>query len=47
MTSAAGLIGQEFCAACAASKFALEGWMESLRPMAMSAIAVAKQASSS
>ncbi|MFK0085190.1 SDR family NAD(P)-dependent oxidoreductase [Glutamicibacter sp. NPDC090743] len=31
ITSAAGLIGQEFCAAYAATKFALEGWMESLR----------------
>lgn len=31
VTSAAGLLGQEFCAAYAASKFALEGWMESLR----------------
>lgn len=31
ITSAAGIIGQEFCAAYAASKFALEGWMESLR----------------
>ena len=31
ITSAAGLMGQEFCAAYAASKFALEGWMESLR----------------
>ena len=31
VTSMAGLIGQEFCAAYAASKFALEGWMESLR----------------
>lgn len=31
VTSAAGLIGQEFVAAYAASKFALEGWMESLR----------------
>jgi NAD(P)-dependent dehydrogenase (short-subunit alcohol dehydrogenase family) len=31
ITSAAGLIGQEFCAAYAASKFALEGWMESIR----------------
>jgi NAD(P)-dependent dehydrogenase (short-subunit alcohol dehydrogenase family) len=30
ITSAAGLMGQEFCAAYAASKFALEGWMESL-----------------
>ncbi|WP_449372596.1 SDR family NAD(P)-dependent oxidoreductase [Arthrobacter psychrolactophilus] len=31
VTSAAGIIGQEFCAAYAASKFALEGWMESLQ----------------
>jgi len=31
VTSAAGLMGQEFCAAYAPSKFALEGWMESLR----------------
>ena len=31
MTSLAGLIGQEFVVAYAASKFALEGWMESLR----------------
>jgi NAD(P)-dependent dehydrogenase (short-subunit alcohol dehydrogenase family) len=31
VTSLAGLIGQEFVAAYAASKFALEGWMESLR----------------
>ncbi|WP_347343673.1 SDR family oxidoreductase [Jatrophihabitans telluris] len=31
VTSTAGLIGQEFCAAYAASKFALEGWLESLR----------------
>lgn len=30
-SSAAGIIGQEFCAAYAASKFAVEGWMESLR----------------
>ena len=30
VTSAAGLMGQEFCAAYAPSKFALEGWMESL-----------------
>ena len=30
ITSAAGLMGQEFVAAYAASKFALEGWMESL-----------------
>ena len=31
ISSTAGLVGQEFCAAYAASKFALEGWMESLR----------------
>ncbi len=31
ISSAAGLIGQEFVAAYAASKFAVEGWMESLR----------------
>ena len=31
ISSAAGIIGQEFCAAYAASKFALEGWMESFR----------------
>jgi NAD(P)-dependent dehydrogenase (short-subunit alcohol dehydrogenase family) len=31
VTSLAGLIGQEFVAAYAASKFALEGWMQSLR----------------
>jgi len=31
ITSAAGLMGQEFVSAYAASKFALEGWMESLR----------------
>jgi NAD(P)-dependent dehydrogenase (short-subunit alcohol dehydrogenase family) len=30
-SSAAGIIGQEFCAAYAASKFAIEGWTESLR----------------
>jgi NAD(P)-dependent dehydrogenase (short-subunit alcohol dehydrogenase family) len=30
-SSVAGIIGQEFVAAYAASKFALEGWMESLR----------------
>jgi NAD(P)-dependent dehydrogenase (short-subunit alcohol dehydrogenase family) len=30
-SSTAGIVGQEFCAAYAASKFALEGWMESLR----------------
>ena len=32
MSSTAGLVGQEFCTAYAASKFALEGWMESLAP---------------
>ena len=31
ITSSAGLVGSEFAAAYAASKFALEGWMESLR----------------
>ncbi|MEW1718111.1 SDR family oxidoreductase [Streptomyces sp. NPDC093109] len=31
LSSAAGLIGQEFCVAYAASKFGVEGWMESLR----------------
>jgi NAD(P)-dependent dehydrogenase (short-subunit alcohol dehydrogenase family) len=31
ITSTGGLVGQEFCAAYSASKFALEGWMESLR----------------
>ncbi|MBJ7291883.1 SDR family oxidoreductase, partial [Williamsia sp.] len=31
ITSTAALVGQEFCAAYASSKFALEGWMESLR----------------
>jgi NAD(P)-dependent dehydrogenase (short-subunit alcohol dehydrogenase family) len=31
ITSTAGLIGQEFVVAYAASKFALEGWMEALR----------------
>jgi NAD(P)-dependent dehydrogenase (short-subunit alcohol dehydrogenase family) len=44
VTSTAGLIGQEFCAAYAASKFALEGWMESLRfdlaPYGISTMAV-------
>src|SRR3954454_11862874 len=32
ISSTAGLIGQEFCTAYAASKFALEGWSESLTP---------------
>jgi NAD(P)-dependent dehydrogenase (short-subunit alcohol dehydrogenase family) len=31
ITSLAGIVGQEFCSAYAASKFGLEGWMESLR----------------
>jgi NAD(P)-dependent dehydrogenase (short-subunit alcohol dehydrogenase family) len=32
ISSTAGISGQEFCTAYAASKFALEGWMESLTP---------------
>ena len=32
ISSGAGLAGFEFCSAYAASKFGLEGWMESLRP---------------
>jgi NAD(P)-dependent dehydrogenase (short-subunit alcohol dehydrogenase family) len=32
LSSTAGLIGQEFTSAYAASKFAVEGWMESLTP---------------
>jgi len=32
ISSSAGLAGFEFCSAYAASKFGLEGWMESLRP---------------
>ena len=32
ISSTAGLVGQEFVSAYAASKFALEGWMESLTP---------------
>jgi len=31
ISSTAGLVGYEFCSAYAASKFAVEGWMESLR----------------
>ncbi|GAA2680658.1 SDR family oxidoreductase [Nonomuraea recticatena] len=31
ISSTAGLVGMEFCAAYAASKFGVEGWMESLR----------------
>jgi NAD(P)-dependent dehydrogenase (short-subunit alcohol dehydrogenase family) len=32
ISSTAGLAGQEFCTAYAASKFAVEGWIESLTP---------------
>jgi len=32
ISSSAGLVGFEFCTAYAASKFGLEGWMESLAP---------------
>ena len=32
ISSGAGIMGFEFCSAYAASKFGLEGWMESLRP---------------
>jgi NAD(P)-dependent dehydrogenase (short-subunit alcohol dehydrogenase family) len=32
MSSTAGIVGQEFVSAYAASKFALEGWLESLTP---------------
>jgi NAD(P)-dependent dehydrogenase (short-subunit alcohol dehydrogenase family) len=32
VSSTAGLLGFEFCSAYAASKFGLEGWMESLQP---------------
>src|SRR3954451_6083509 len=32
ISSTAGISGQEFCSAYAASKFGLEGWMESLTP---------------
>jgi NAD(P)-dependent dehydrogenase (short-subunit alcohol dehydrogenase family) len=31
ITSTADIVGQEFCSAYAASKFGVEGWMESLR----------------
>jgi len=31
ISSTAGIVGQEFCSAYAASKFGVEGWMESLR----------------
>jgi NAD(P)-dependent dehydrogenase (short-subunit alcohol dehydrogenase family) len=30
ISSSAGLVGFEFCTACSASKFGLEGWMEAL-----------------
>jgi NAD(P)-dependent dehydrogenase (short-subunit alcohol dehydrogenase family) len=44
ITSTAGLVGQGFCAAYASSKFALEGWMESIRfdvaPFGISVMAV-------
>ncbi|HEY3007408.1 MAG TPA: SDR family NAD(P)-dependent oxidoreductase, partial [Micromonosporaceae bacterium] len=32
ISSTAGLVGQEFCTAYAASKFGVEGWIESLTP---------------
>jgi NAD(P)-dependent dehydrogenase (short-subunit alcohol dehydrogenase family) len=32
ISSTAGVVGQEFCSAYAASKFGLEGWIESLSP---------------
>src|SRR5437660_3511993 len=32
ISSGAGLVGFEYCSAYAASKFGLEGWMESLQP---------------
>src|SRR5438874_7552397 len=32
ISSTAGISGQEFCTAYAASKFAVEGWIESLTP---------------
>ena len=32
ITSTAGIVGQEFCSAYSASKFGLEGWIESLAP---------------
>jgi NAD(P)-dependent dehydrogenase (short-subunit alcohol dehydrogenase family) len=32
ISSTAGIVGQEFCTAYAASKFAVEGWIESLTP---------------
>ena len=32
ISSTAGIVGQEFCIAYAASKFGVEGWIESLTP---------------
>jgi NAD(P)-dependent dehydrogenase (short-subunit alcohol dehydrogenase family) len=32
ISSTAGIVGQEFCAAYAAAKFGVEGWIESLTP---------------
>jgi NAD(P)-dependent dehydrogenase (short-subunit alcohol dehydrogenase family) len=32
ISSTAGIVGQEFCTAYAASKFGVEGWMESMTP---------------
>jgi NAD(P)-dependent dehydrogenase (short-subunit alcohol dehydrogenase family) len=32
ISSTAGIVGQEFCTAYAASKFGMEGWIESLAP---------------
>ncbi len=32
ISSTAGILGQEFCTAYAASKFGVEGWIESLTP---------------
>src|ERR1700728_4128892 len=32
ITSTGGIVGQEFCSAYSASKFGLEGWIESLAP---------------
>ena len=32
ISSTAGIVGQQFCSACAASKFGVEGWIESLTP---------------
>jgi NAD(P)-dependent dehydrogenase (short-subunit alcohol dehydrogenase family) len=32
ISSSAGIVGQEFCSAYAASKFGVEGWLESLTP---------------